>query len=121
MKLPVITPSVLVPVQGCPCTPELLCESDNLGIFRKRQCKPESLRYCTVSLVEKARLGGKRTCKGFTGARKGARTGALLPTTVPTLNPCPDATLWRALSSSVFAPARKSAKQALGVSECPRA
>ena len=69
-------------VQGCPCTPELLCQSDNLGIFRKRQCKPSSLRYCTVNLVEKAQLGGKRTCKGFTGSRKGARTGAPLVMTV---------------------------------------
>ena len=62
-------------MQGCPCTPELLCQNDNLGIFRKRQCKPSSLRYCTVNLVEKT--AWKQTCKGFTGSRKGARTGAV--------------------------------------------
>ena len=63
-------------LQGCPCTPELLCQSDNLGVFRKRQCKAASLRYCTVNLVEKT--DWKQTCKGFTGTRKGARTGPCL-------------------------------------------
>ena len=59
--------------QGCPCTPELVCRSDNLGFFKARRCDAKALRYCTVNLQPGARWPAK--CTGFTEKRKGGRTG----------------------------------------------